>query len=109
MTPLLPPIHTFIPSNNNSSNNQHHPIHHQHTHHNKSSFSNPLLFRSGGLLSLLALIRTGLLVVQHPSNENTCILTTTKNNFSAKASNLTYQVVCNAGGIPSIRWLGTND
>ncbi len=78
-------------------------------HHNKSSFSNPLLFRSGGMLSSLALVRTGLLVVQHPSNENTCILTTTKNNFSAKASNLTYQVVGNAGGIPSIRWLGTND
>jgi len=32
-------------------------------HHNKSSFSNPLLFRSGGLLSFLALVRTGLLVV----------------------------------------------
>jgi hypothetical protein len=78
-------------------------------HHNKSSFSNPLLFRSGGLLSFLALVRTGLLVVQHPSNENTSILTTTKNNFSAKASNLTYQVVGNAGGIPSIRWLGAND
>src|SRR3989440_877261 len=78
-------------------------------HHNKSSFSNPLLFRSGGMLSILAPVRTGLLVVQHPSNENTSILTTTKNNFSAKASNLTYQVVGNGDGIPSIRWLGTND
>src|SRR3989440_5062656 len=78
-------------------------------HHNKSSLSHPPLFRSGGKLSSLALVRTGLLVVQHPSNENTCILTTTKNNFSAKASNLTYQVVGNSDGIPSIRWLSTND
>src|SRR2546423_13339352 len=76
-------------------------------HHNKSSFSNPLLFRSGGMLSSLDLVRTVLLVVQHPSNENTSILTTTIINFSAKASNLTYQVVDYADGITSIRWLGS--
>ncbi|MFL5654464.1 MAG: AAA family ATPase [Ktedonobacteraceae bacterium] len=76
-------------------------------HHNKGSFDN-LLDRSGGEMGFLAAHRTGLLVFQDLFDEDTRILTTTKNNFSAKASNLTYQVVVNADSIPSIRWLGTN-
>src|SRR5205085_963612 len=77
-------------------------------HHPQGSFGNPLLYRSSDTLSTLAGSRTGLLIVEHPSDQNTCILATTKNKFSAKASNLTYQIVGNAEGIPSIRWLGTN-
>ncbi len=76
-------------------------------HHNKGRFDH-LLDRSGGPMSVLASHRTGLLVIQDPFDENSRILATAKNNFGAKASNLSYQVVGNADGIPSISWLGTN-
>ncbi len=76
--------------------------------HHHGSFGNPLLYRSRGPVTFIAGQRTGLLVAQHPSDEDIRILATTKNNFSAKASNLIYQVVGNADGIPSIRWLGAN-
>ena len=76
--------------------------------HHHGSFGNPLLYRSRGPVTFIAGQRTGLLVAQHPSDKDIRILATTKNNFSAKASNLIYKVVGNADGIPSIRWLGTN-
>ena len=76
-------------------------------HHNKGRFDH-LLDRSGGPMSVLASHRTGLLVIQDPFDENSRILATAKNNFGANASNLSYQVVGNADGIPSISWLGTN-
>ncbi len=76
-------------------------------HLNKGNSENPL-YRGGGSIGIIATARTGLLVVQHPSNENQRLLVSIKNNLSEKTSNLTYQVIANAEGIPSIQWLGTN-
>ena len=50
----------------------------------------------------------GLLVTPHPYGENRRILATTKNNLSALAPNLTYQIIADAHGVPTIQWLGTN-
>ena len=76
-------------------------------HLNKGSSENPL-YRGGGSIGIIALARAGLLVIQHPSDENMRLLVAIKNNLTEKASNLTYQVIANADGVPSIQWLGTN-
>ena len=76
-------------------------------HLNKGSSENPL-YRGGGSIGIIATARTGLLVTQHPSDENKRLLVSIKNNLSEKASNLVYQVIANANGIPTIQWLGTN-
>ena len=76
-------------------------------HLNKGSSENPL-YRGGGSIGIIATARTGLLVARHPSDENKRLLVSIKNNLSEKADNLTYQVIANADGIPSIQWLGTN-
>jgi AAA domain len=76
-------------------------------HLNKSGSENPL-YRGSGSIGVIATARSGLLVVQHPSDENKRLLVSTKNNLSEKASNLVYQVTTNTEGIPSIQWLGTN-
>ena len=76
-------------------------------HLNKGSSENPL-YRGGGSIGIIATARTGLLVTQHPSDENKRLLVPIKNNLSEKASNLVYQVIANADGIPTIQWLGTN-
>jgi hypothetical protein len=68
----------------------------------------PLLYGSGGPVTYIAGHRTGLLLAQHPSDEDIRILATIKNNFSAKACNLIYRIVSNSSGIPTIRWLGAN-
>lgn len=76
-------------------------------HLNKSNSENPL-YRGGGSIGIIATVRTGLLVVQHPSDENLRLLVSIKNNLSEKASNLTYRVIANTEGTPSLQWLGTN-
>jgi len=77
-------------------------------HLNKGSSGNPL-YRGSGSIGIIATVRTGLLVIQHPADEKQRLLVPIKNNFSEQASNLTYQVVANERGIPSIQWLGSND
>lgn len=76
-------------------------------HLNKGGSENPL-YRGGGSIGVIAIARSGLLVVPHPSDENKRLLVSTKNNLSEKASNMVYQVIANAEGVPSIQWLGTN-
>jgi len=76
-------------------------------HLNKGNSENPL-YRGGGSIGIIATARTGLLAVQHPSDDNLRLLVSIKNNLSEKASNLTYRVIANAEGIPSIQWLSTN-
>ena len=77
-------------------------------HLNKGNSENPL-YRGGGSIGIIATARTGLLVARHPSDENKRLLVSIKNNLSEKPDNLTYQVIANADGIPSIQWLGTNN
>ena len=67
------------------------------------------LYRGAGSIGIIAAARVGLLVAQHPYEENKRILATTKNNLSKKAPNLTYQVIENPSGIPYIQWLGENN
>src|SRR6266705_80113 len=76
-------------------------------HLNKGSLHNPL-YRGSGSIGIIASARSGLLVVRDPSDENKRILTTTKNNLSIKAPNLTYNITANSDGIPTINWLGTS-
>jgi len=77
-------------------------------HLNKGGSENPL-YRGSGSIGMIATVRTGLLVIQHPSDENKRLLVSIKNNLSEKSSNLVYSVIANANGIPSIQWLGIND
>ncbi len=76
-------------------------------HLNKGSSENAL-YRGSGSIGIIATARTGLLVTQHPSDENKRLLLPIKSNLSEKPDNLTYQVIANEHGIPSIQWLGTN-
>src|SRR5712692_8508114 len=76
-------------------------------HLNKGSSDNPL-YRGSGSIGIIGSARAGLLVTPDPYDENKRILASTKNNLSAPAPNLTYQVVANAHGVPTIHWLGTN-
>jgi hypothetical protein len=76
-------------------------------HLNKGSSENAL-YRGSGSIGIIATARTGLLVTQHPADENKRLLVPIKNNFSEMPDNLTYKVVANERGIPSIQWLGTN-
>jgi hypothetical protein len=76
-------------------------------HLNKGRSENAL-YQGGGSIGIIATVRAGLLVIQHPSDEKQRLLVSIKNNYSEKASNLTYQVIANARGIPSIQWLGAN-
>ncbi len=77
-------------------------------HLNKGSSGNPL-YQGGGSIGIIGTVRTGLLVTQHPADEKQRLLVAIKNNSSEKASNLTYQVIANERGIPSIQWLGANN
>ena len=76
-------------------------------HLNKGSADNPL-YRGAGSIGIIAAARMGLIVAPHPDDEQQRILATTKNNLSKLASNLTYQIVENAHGVPYIQWLGEN-
>lgn len=76
-------------------------------HLNKGGSGNPL-YRGSGSIGLIATVRVGLLVTQHPSDENKRLLLPIKNNLSKTTDNLVYQVIANADGIPVIQWLGTN-
>ena len=76
-------------------------------HLNKGGSENPL-YRGSGSIGIIARVRAGLLVVQHPSDENRRLLVSIKNNLSEKADNLVYQVVANEHGIPTLQWLGAN-
>src|SRR5258708_23790146 len=76
-------------------------------HLNKGSSDNPF-YRGSGFIGIIATVRTGLLVVQPPSDENKRVLVSIKNNLTEKPGNLVYQVISNADDIPSIQWLGTN-
>jgi len=66
------------------------------------------LYRGAGSLGIIAAARSGLIVAADPSDETRRILAPTKHNLSPPASNLTYQVVENECGIPSIHWLEEN-
>jgi hypothetical protein len=76
-------------------------------HLNKGSSENPL-YRGGGSIGIIAAARTGLMVVKDPEDSSRRILATSKNNLSERADNLTYTIVGNEEGIPSIQWLGVN-
>ncbi len=76
-------------------------------HLNKRSSENPL-YRGAGSIGIIAAARMGLIVAQDPLHEHRRILATIKNDLCKQTSNLTYQIVENAGGIPSIQWLGEN-
>ncbi len=76
-------------------------------HLNKGSSGNPL-YRGRGSIGIIGTVRAGLLVIQHPADENQRLLVPIKNNYSEQASSLTYQVIANERGIPSIQWLGEN-
>src|SRR6266566_429192 len=76
-------------------------------HLNKGASHNAL-YRGAGSIGIIAAARIGLLVAQDPSDEHKRILATTKNNLSKQAPHLSYQIVENASGIPSIQWLGEN-
>jgi archaellum biogenesis ATPase FlaH len=67
------------------------------------------LYRGAGSIGIIAAARTGLIVAQHPYEENSRILATSKNNLSKKVNNLTYQIIENESGIPYIQWLGENN
>src|SRR5205085_4432839 len=66
------------------------------------------LYRGAGSIGIIAAARSGLIVAADPSDEQRRVLAPTKHNLSQPASNLTYQVVENAQGIPSIHWLEEN-
>jgi len=76
-------------------------------HLNKGGSGNPL-YRGSGSIGFIATVRTGFLVTQHPFDENKRLLLPIKNNLSEKTSNLVYEVIGNADGIPTIQWLGMN-
>jgi hypothetical protein len=76
-------------------------------HLNKGSSQNPL-YQSSGSIGIIATVRTGLLVARHPYDENRRLLVSIKNNLSAKAGTLAYQVIANTDNIPTIQWLGTD-
>src|SRR6266702_1876492 len=76
--------------------------------HLKKGPSHNALYRGAGSIGIIAAARTGLLVAQDPYEQNKRILATTKNNLSQRATNLSYQIVENALGIPSLHWLGEN-
>src|SRR2546428_2347172 len=76
-------------------------------HLNKGASENAL-YRGAGSIGIIAAARIGLLVTQDPHDEHKRILATTKNNLSQRATNLSYQIVENASGIPSLHWLGEN-
>lgn len=76
-------------------------------HLNKGGSVNPL-YRGSGSIGLIATVRAGLLVTQHPSDENKRLLLPVKNNLSENPGNLIYQIIANADGIPTVQWLGTN-
>ncbi len=66
------------------------------------------LYRGAGSIGIIAAARSGLIVAADPSDEQRRILAPTKHNLSQPASNLTYQVVENAQGVPYIHWLEEN-
>src|SRR5712692_10050640 len=69
-------------------------------HLNKSSSDNPL-YRGSGSIGIIGSARAGLLVTPDPYDENRRILATTKNNLSAPAPNLTYQIIAYAHTAPT--------
>ena len=68
--------------------------------------SGNLLYRGAGSIGIIAAARLGLIVTQHPSDEQKRILATTKNNLSKQATNLTYRIAENEEGVPYLQWLG---
>ena len=76
-------------------------------HLSRGSAGHPL-YRGAGSIGIIAAARSGLIVAPDPSDEQRRVLAPTKHNLSQPASNLTYQVIENAQGIPSIHWLEEN-
>lgn len=76
-------------------------------HLNKSTSANALHSSTGSnIIGISA--RIGLLVTPHPYAENKRILSTSKNTLSQRANNLSYSIIANTSGIPSIQWLEEN-
>ncbi len=76
-------------------------------HLSRGSAGHPL-YRGAGSIGIIAAARSGLIVAADPADEHRHILAPTKHNLSQPASNLTYQVVENAQGVPYIHWLEEN-
>ena len=76
-------------------------------HLNKTNSTNHL-YRGSGSIGIVASARTSLLATHDPYDPHKFILATTKTNYTSKPDNLSYQIVSNPHGIPTIQWLGPN-
>ena len=62
------------------------------------------LYRGGSSIGIIGAARSGLVVEQHPENENLRVLATTKSNLAEKAPSLTYSIYSAENGSAKVGW-----
>jgi putative DNA primase/helicase len=63
-------------------------------------------YRGGGSIGIIGAARSGMLVGEHPDDDNCCVLASTKSNLGPAPTSLMYRIRP-AGDTSSIEWLGS--
>jgi hypothetical protein len=75
--------------------------------HLRKASSDSAIQRGQGSMDFIASVRSGLLVVEHPSDPDTRVLAQSKANYSRKGLSLTFEVKgYDRDATPTIEWLG---
>lgn len=77
-------------------------------HLNKAPGGNPI-YRGGGSIGIIGAARVGLLVAQHPEDEQRRVLAPIKTNLGAPPPSLSYRLVEADGDVARIEWEGTSE
>ena len=77
-------------------------------HLNKASGSN-VLYRGGGSIGIVGAARSGLVVGQHPEDEELRVLAGQKSNLSEPPDSLAYRVVQAPNGAARVEWAGRSE
>ena len=71
--------------------------------------SQKAMYRGNGSIGIMGIVRSGLLVADHPNERGQRILTVTKSNLTARPPALGYRVISTEAGLPRIEWTGPLD
>jgi hypothetical protein len=76
--------------------------------HLRKASSDSAIQRGQGSMDFIASVRSGLLVVEHPTDPDTRVFAQSKANYSRKGPSLTFEIKGYERNVtPTIRWLGT--
>ncbi len=80
-------------------------------HLNKSSSSGQAIYRGQGSIGFIGIVRSGLMVGEHPERDDTFLLVGQKSNLSKPPESLAYSIAATPPDfeVPRIQWLGASE